>query len=317
MSKILRKMSSLLLVGTLVFLMAPRSVSADVGTGSDGVSVAREYYIEDSERLVRNEKNLYSVRNRSVSAYESVSLTYNGKNIGTDALRINGTVYVSLGAFVEKITDMNVRYDSAKRTLYVNGQGLELSVSDGAYAVYANGRVLFCMTPSVVMSDGRMYTPISSVAKALGLGYRETASGHSLALSGSVTPLIHGSRYYAEDAVYWLSRIISAESRGETLLGQIAVGNIVLNRVRSRDFPNTIWGVIFDRKYGVQFSPTANGTIYNTPSSTAVTAAKICLDGFSLSEDILFFLEPRLSTSSWIPNTRKYVFSIEHHDFYA
>lgn len=48
--------------------------------------------------------------------------------------------------------------------------------------------------------------------------------------------------------LYWLSRIISAESRGESLKGQIAVGNVVLNRVEEDDFPDTIPAVIFDRK---------------------------------------------------------------------
>ena len=46
-------------------------------------------------------------------------------------------------------------------------------------------------------------------------------------------------------------------------------------------------------------------------------AAMICLEGFSISSDALFFLEPRLATSSWIPKNRKYLFSILHHDFYA
>jgi len=137
------------------------------------------------------------------------------------------------------------------------------------------------------------------------------------ALSGRISPLISAERFYDPEAVLWLARLIYAESGGESLLGQIAVGNIVMNRVRSPEYPNTIWGVIFDRKYGVQFSPVANGRIYNTPSYTARLAAMICLEGFSLSREMLFFLEPTISTSHWIPKTRKYVFTIGHHDFYA
>ena len=91
--------------------------------------------------------------------------------------------------------------------------------------------------------------------------------------SGAYSPLAPASKFYRPDEVLWLSRIIIAESRGESLLGQIAVGNVVLNRVKSRDFPNTIYGVIFDRKYGVQFTPVANGTIYNTPGYTETLAA--------------------------------------------
>ena len=124
-------------------------------------------------------------------------------------------------------------------------------------------------------------------------------------------------QYYNKDSLYWLSRIISAESQGEPLLGQIAVGNVVLNRMRSPLYPNTVYGVIFDRRYGVQFSPVKDGSIYNPPYATSVTAAKICLEGYSVSGEILFFLEPLISVSLWVPNNRPYRFTIGHHDFYA
>ena len=116
--------------------------------------------------------------------------------------------------------------------------------------------------------------------------------------------------------MFWLGRIIHAESRGEPLLGQIAAGNVVMNRVRSRYYPNTIYGVIFDRKYGVQFSPVLDGSIYNTPTYNCTLAAKIVLEGFDTSGGALFFLEPQHSTSSWIPKNRPYFFTIGKHDFY-
>ena len=89
-----------------------------------------------------------------------------------------------------------------------------------------------------------------------------------------------------------------------------------MNRVAHRDYPNTIYSVIFDRKYGVQFSPILNGEIYNTPSYNSILAAKIVLEGYRIDGEILFFLQPRLSTSSWIPKNREYAFTIGNHDFY-
>jgi N-acetylmuramoyl-L-alanine amidase len=121
---------------------------------------------------------------------------------------------------------------------------------------------------------------------------------------------------YDADEVYWLSRIISAESGGEPFKGQIAVGNVVLNRVRSPQYPNTIYGVIFDRKYGTQFTPAAIGTIYNKPTASAVIAAKICLEGYTLSDEILFFYNPRIATTNWIDRARPYAFTIGDHKFY-
>jgi N-acetylmuramoyl-L-alanine amidase len=160
-----------------------------------------------------------------------------------------------------------------------------------------------------------MYVPASVLARALSLSaVADTAAVH---ISGAARPITPGAKYYADDAVYWLSRIISAESKGESLIGQIAVGNVVLNRVRSADFPNTIYSVIFDRKYGVQFSPISNGTIYDTPTATSILAAKICLVGFTVSDDVLYFLRPSASTSSWIVRTRPYKFTIGNHYFFA
>ena len=300
---------ALILCFALVFALCPLSVSAEVK--EEVTPTARTAAAEPAS--AKNYMSLYSVKNKSASAYQSGVLTYNGRKLSTSTLTINGTVYVPLRMFIEELTDMKVTYNSQSRTLYVNGYGLSLSVSDGAYVIYANDRPLFALSPSVIMSNGKMYSPLASAAKALSLGYKEGSSS----LSGSVRALTPASSFYREDEVYWLSRIIGAESGGESLLGQLGVGSVVLNRVASPQYPATIWGVIFDKKYGVQFSPVSNGTIYNTPGYTSVLAAKICLEGFRVSSDALFFMEPQLSTSSWIPKNREYLFSILHHDFYA
>lgn len=264
----------------------------------------------------RYELSVSKIYNKNVSAYQSVRATHGGVRISSDVRMINGVPYVAVKSFVGEISDMSVSYNSKTRVMNVKGQGFEMDVIDGGNVIYANGRCLFSMTPSALMKGDVMYAPLNVIAKALGLGYSYSASA-GVTLSGAVKPIMHGSRYYAEDAVYWLSRIISAESRGESLLGQIAVGSVVMNRVKSNQYPNTIWGVIFDRKYGVQFSPIIDGSIYMSPTATSVVAAKICLEGFNVNRDALFFLYPKYSTSSWIPNNRQYLFSIGKHDFYA
>lgn len=259
--------------------------------------------------------SLSAVSSRVVSTYPSRAVYYNSASLGNIGRVINGVPYVAIRAFVEGIGAAKVTYSSASRTITLTGNGHNVSVSDGAYALYADGRVLFSASPSVILSDGRMYVPASVLARALSLSV--LADTGAVRMSGTARPITPGAKYYADDAVYWLSRIISAESKGESLIGQIAVGNVVLNRVRSADFPNTIYGVIFDRKYGVQFSPISNGTIYDTPTATSILAAKICLDGFTVSGDVLYFLRPSASTSSWIVRTRPYKFTIGNHYFFA
>lgn len=265
------------------------------------------------DRLARVELGLLPVGSKNVNAYSRVNVRYSGKLVSQSALLINGRVYLPLRAFANSI-GAAVSYDSASRTSTMRYGSLTVTVNDGAYVTYANSRPIFSFSNSVIMNDGLLYVPIETLAKTVGLSVERTSGGVSL--SGAIRPM-SAKAPYSEDEVFWLARIIQAESSGESLLGKIGVGNVVMNRVKSPLYPNTIYSVIFDRKYGVQFSPILNGTIYNTPNYQSRLAAMICLEGFVLSEDALFFLEPRISTSSWIPNNREYLFSILHHDFYA
>ena len=113
-----------------------------------------------------------------------------------------------------------------------------------------------------------------------------------------------------------LARLAWREARGEKTLGMRLVVEVVLNRVLSPHFPNTVYGVIFDRVGGTQFSPVSMGTIYKTPTESSIIAAKICLEGYTISDRILFFMNPRIATNNWISKNRPYAFSIGNHDFY-
>ena len=158
--------------------------------------------------------------------------------------------------------------------------------------------------------------PIRPLAAALSCDVVWDGSTRSVLISESAAPFVSGARFYNDTDLYWLSRIISAEARGEPLLGKIAVGNVVLNRKASSLYPNTVYGVIFDRKHGTQFSPVSYGTIYNAPTEESIVAAKICLEGYSVSDEILFFVNPKYATSSWISNNRPFAFRIGNHYFF-
>ena len=257
---------------------------------------------------------LKGVSNKNVWAYNRFNVIMGGKTLAVRGIEINGVAYVPFRAASENISGSRYSYNSSTRTSTMTAPGLEIVVSDGCYVTYANGRALFNTTPSVIMSDGRLYLPVSTFLKAVGMTVG--VDGDSVRISGSFKPLLHADKYYNSDEVFWLGRIIHAESRGEPLIGQIAAGNVVMNRVRSNYYPNTIYGVIFDRKYGVQFSPILDGSIYNTPGYIATLAAKICLEGTDVTGGAFFFLNTALATSSWIPKNRTYAFTIGNHDFY-
>ncbi len=276
---------------------------------SDSILSARSV----SASSTRLEYRLPGIVTRTRSALTTMTVVLNGKWVAS-GFKMNDTVYLPAEVIAKALGNVNVSYSTTTKTLTLSMSGLYMTATDCGYVTYANDRALFAFSPNVVMDDGRMYIPASTLTKALGINM--SVSGTRVSLSGGFSPLLHASKYYREDEVYWLSKIISAESKGESLLGQIAVGDVILNRVKSPLYPNTIYSVIFDRKYGVQFSPTLDGSIYNDPTFTATLAAKICLEGTSLSDDALFFLNPLASQSSWIVRSREYAYSIGGHDFY-
>ncbi len=271
------------------------------------------YSLHNAERLSRINYTLPGIPTRSLYSYDTLTLRVGGARLSEPAAIINGITYIPLRAYADAI-GASVSYNSATKTMTVSKSGLYMTATDGGYVIYANDRPIFNFSPNVLMSNGRMYVSLSSMMKIT--GYSATANSSSVSITGRYSPLAAASAYYREDEVFWLARIITAEAKGESLIGQIAVGNVILNRVASPSYPNTIYSVIFDRKYGVQFSPILDGSIYNTPTYTATLAAKICLEGTRLSSDALFFLNPRTAQSSWIVNNREYAYTIGGHDFY-
>lgn len=229
---------------------------------------------------------------------------------------INGTVYVPVQRFADLFGSFQTSYKEETEEVTITGKNLSISVRVGNPYITVNERVFYAPT-TVISLGGWIFVPIEPLARALDAkvtvrkGYYE-----AYVTSGDPTSVAWADDFYDSTDLYWLSRIISAEARGEPFRGQIAVGNVVLNRQRSSQFPNTVKGVIFDRKYGVQFSPVASGTIYNTPTDSAIRAAKICLEGYSLSTTMIYFYNPSIATSSWIGRTRPYVMTIGQHKFY-
>lgn len=123
---------------------------------------------------------------------------------------------------------------------------------------------------------------------------------------------------YSQDDLYWLARIIEAEAGGEPYNGKVAVGNVILNRVKSNEFPNTVYSVIFEYYGSIpQFSPVADGTIYNTPSEESINAAKDALNGAKPVGNSTYFFNPAKAAGSWIVNNKTYVTRISGHTFYA
>ena len=229
---------------------------------------------------------------------------------------LQSVTYVPLRNFCNLFEDCKITWNAKTSTATVKTNDLTMTVQEGAIYITANGHYYYTVG-EVRNLNGHLYVPIRPLAKAFAAELYWNASARRTELTSAANGRNAVAwANYKSDEVYWLSRIISAEAKGEPMKGQIAVGNVVLNRVKSPSYPNTIYGVIFDRKYGTQFSPVSFGTIYHKPTASAEIAAKICLEGSSLSDDILFFINPRIATNNWIVKNRPYAFTIGNHDFY-
>ena len=116
---------------------------------------------------------------------------------------------------------------------------------------------------------------------------------------------------YNESESYILARLVHGEARGEPYVGKVAVAAVVLNRVRSASFPNTISGVIY--QYGA-FDCVADGQINLTPDSESIRAARDAMNGWDPSGGCLYYYNPVTATSAWIW-TREIRLAIGNHNF--
>lgn len=229
---------------------------------------------------------------------------------------IDNTTYIPIRAFSEALSDCSVTWEQNYSRATVTADGLVLQVVAGEKFLVANGRYLYLDRPAVIR-NGRLLLPIRPIARGFGATVDWDGKSYTAMVTRGSQMIAPGDSFYSENDLYWLSRIINAESKGEPLDGMIAVGNVILNRVRSPDFPNNIYDVIFDRNYGVQFTPTVNNRIYLTPSRSSIIAAKITLEGYAVVPSALYFLNEAKATSRWIIDNRGFVTAIGNHDFYA
>ena len=242
----------------------------------------------------------------SAEAARAVPVQVNGARLGGSSYLEQGVTYVPLRYLLDAFGGWSVSWDSAEQEAVAVSGNSRLSADPAENIILIDGETL---SGRVTVKNGRTYVPLRLVTEALG----GTAEWDPYLSGAAVTSA--DAEYDAAD-LYWLSHIIHAESGAEPMEGQIAVGNVVLNRVASEEFPNTIAGVIFDRVDGVQFEPVENGTVYKTPTARSVEAAKRVLNGENTIGRAMYFYAPALSKGVWINANRTYFKTIGCHRFY-
>ena len=278
-------MKRLFILFTLMFLILSVSAKSDTYKGYD-----TPFTLCVNGNIIKTEGNSYIINNVS---YAPVRFVLN-----------------SLGIF-----DMEWKDD--EKSVTFSYEDKEVKLYAGYRYAFINGE----KTPienSIVLKNDRTLAPIRFIAELFDFKvewneefYIADLTKHNLEVDEDII-----EDEYSLNDLMWLFSIIEAESSGEPFDGKIAVGNVVLNRVKDKNFPDTISEVIFDKKFGIQFQPVANNAIYNTPSLDSVIAGKLALRDVNVVGNSLYFLNPKKATSFWILNNRTYYKTISNHDFY-
>jgi N-acetylmuramoyl-L-alanine amidase len=168
---------------------------------------------------------------------------------------------------------------------------------DGVFGAGTRSAVIAFQKKNGLKADGVVG---KSTYKALGMtnSYNILAGGASQNGGNSANSGNSGNvGGYSSSDVYLLAKTIYAEGRGEPYTGQVAIGAVILNRIRSEDFPNTVSGVVYQKH---AFTAVSDGQINLTPNETAMRAAKDAINGWDPTGGALYYYNPAVATSAWI-----------------
>ncbi|MBR2321583.1 MAG: spore cortex-lytic enzyme [Clostridia bacterium] len=157
---------------------------------------------------------------------------------------------------------------------------------DGVFGAGTKKAVIAFQKKNGLTADGVVG---QSTYKALGM------NSSYQALQGANTS--SGTSGYTSSDVYLLAKTIYAEGRGEPYVGQVAIGAVIMNRIRSASFPNTISGVVYQKG---AFTAVDDGQINLTPNETAMKAARDAMNGWDPTGGALYYYNPAVATSAWI-----------------
>ncbi len=262
----------------------------------------------------------------AASAEASVSGTAADKTIPVyingmkffDGICVGDTTYTALSDFYNAAEiQTDIAWDEATGTAAVTAPNFSLTAVVGEKYVTANDRC-FYVKDGVQLLNGKIAAPLRVLAGTLQYNVEWDKTTNAVSLTADEpAPLESAAAHYNEQDLYWLSHLINAESGNQPIEGKIAVGNVVLNRVADPSCPDTVYGVVFDNRFGTQFSVTSSGGIYAEPNAESIVAAKACLEGANVVGNAMFFVNPQLAAAGWFDKTRTFIATIGEHDFYA
>lgn len=264
-------------------------------------------------------------------------MTINGKQVASMPLQnVNGMPYCAVKFFFENtLASANVYWanqGSNVKGTTAYGESLTLFAQPGSQYMQVNGQSIY-VPYGIKMYDGYTMAPIEQLAAVFqgsvcsynwstnlyGVttgAYLANASYQvpqtNTAAQTTNTTYYQSTGYYDPQALDLIARLINSEAGGMSLEGKVSVGNVIMNRVNSAEFPSTVYGVIYQPN---QFTVINTGRFYATPSAQSIEAAKLVLDGVNYVPGAVFYNVAGLNT--WASRNRPYLTTFAGHDFYA
>ncbi len=255
-----------------------------------------------------------------IEGYDCIRL-----EIGTEyldcAYKNEDALFLNLQSFLRLCgaNEASILCDGTELKVYQE-ELIDLHTVKGDSYIIVNGRYLYSPIDFVCLRDD-VYFPEDVICKMFNVQITAPDMPDTLKADISKICLIQGGEYYYDvtfsgDDIYWLSHIIQAEADTQPIDGMIGVGNVVLNRVSSEQFPNSVFDVIFEYQNTAQFTPKTSTALSRTVSDKVRIATYLCLEGYNTVGHSLFFQNPLLADTSWISQTREFAVRIGDVDFY-
>ena len=226
---------------------------------------------------------------------------------------IDGVTYVALAPMAKLLnSDAAVTWNESTGMVTVTAKNLHLAAKVGQLYMEANSRYLY-LPETVQLVNGRVTVPLWAVAKAFDADISWDPATDVVTVTSGSGYIQPGQEYYDAEVLFWLSRVIYAESGNQPLEGQMAVGNVVMNRVENPIYPDTIKEVLAQKN---QFTTFNNGKLADrTPNASSVLAAKLVMDGGEVeeTEGALYF---NSGVRGWVSKNKECIAVIGNHKFY-
>lgn len=229
-----------------------------------------------------------------VAAGDRVKVTVNGEELAmtTAPIIVEQRTLVPLRIIAEVFGGVVSWVPEGQYIVIVFGED-RLEMMIGA-AGYAFNSFPYLMDAAPILHEDRTMVPLRAIAEILGcqVSWDGTTRTVDLIKEGINVPENHRApeKIYTDEDVLWLARIVNVEGLDIGYEAKLAIANVVLNRVKGDEYPDTVYDVIKDTDYAVQFPPAHRSSFDTlTPDVQSYQAARDALDGINNAGDCLYF----------------------------